>query len=113
MHQNPHHIGRNNLRGDFFGGLTAAVIALPIALGGGGPRPPPFLGGWPPELARRPALLVGTIHRSGHRLFLAAHPALHFSAAHRGETVVFTAVLANSATKPTARPGLGDRLQPW
>ncbi|MCT0249670.1 SulP family inorganic anion transporter [Synechococcus sp. CS-205] len=26
------YIGRNNIRGDFFGGLTAAVIALPMAL---------------------------------------------------------------------------------
>lgn len=26
------YIGRNNIRGDFFGGLTAAVIALPLAL---------------------------------------------------------------------------------
>ena len=26
------YIGRHNIRGDFFGGLTAAVIALPMAL---------------------------------------------------------------------------------
>ena len=27
------YIARNNIRGDFFGGLTAAVIAIPLALG--------------------------------------------------------------------------------
>ena len=81
------HIGRNNIRGDFFGGLTAAVIALPMALAFG------VASGAGAAAGLWSAAIIGMV-----TALFGGTPAL-ISEPTGPMTVVFTAVLATLTTK--------------
>ncbi len=81
------YIGRHNIRGDFFGGLTAAVIALPMALAFG------VASGAGAAAGLWSAAIIGLV-----TALFGGTPAL-ISEPTGPMTVVFTAVLATLTTK--------------
>ncbi len=84
------YIGRNNIRGDFYGGLTAAVIALPMALAFG------VASGAGAAAGLWSAAIIGLV-----TALFGGTPAL-ISEPTGPMTVVFTAVLATLTTRASS-----------